>query len=153
MEDSIEIMSPKHSFKSALILLVHYVIAGVLILSGISKIIDPESFLKVLNVTLGFLGENTIVFIASILPVIEVALGFLLILKIKVKETLIATVILFATFLIFAIYGTIKGFDVDCGCFGTGIKNEFGIWMILRNLLLVVITYLKLKYFNERNAI
>jgi len=70
--------------------------------------------------------------------------------KSKTKETLISTVILFAVFFLFSIYGTIKGFNVDCGCFGTVIKNEFGIWMIGRNLLLVVIAFFNLKFFNKQ---
>jgi hypothetical protein len=70
--------------------------------------------------------------------------------KSKTKETLSATVILFAAFLIFAIYGFISGFDVDCGCFGSNISSEFGIWMIGRNLLLVVIAFFNLKFFNKR---
>ncbi len=141
------------NFKSLLYYSFYYIISILLLVSGSGKIIDPENFIKVLNVTLSFLGENTIVLIATVLPVFEIALGLMLLLKIKVKETIITTLILFIGFVLFAGYGFIAGFDVDCGCFGTVIKNEFGIWMILRNLLLVVITYLKLKYFNERNAI
>lgn len=121
MENSIDIIPSKHSFKSILILLSHYVIAGVLILSGSSKIIDPENFLKVLNVTLSFFGENTIFLIATALPLFEFALGTMLILKIKVKETLIAVLLLFIDFTVFAIYGTIKGFNIDCGCFDATI--------------------------------
>lgn len=125
----------------------YYSIAIILLFSGFSKIIDPENFLKVLNVTVDFLGENIIVITATALPVIEVALGLMLILKLKVKGTLIATLLLFSAFTLFAIYGFILGFDVDCGCFGTVIKNEFGIWMIGRNLLLVVIAFFNLKFF------
>jgi hypothetical protein len=128
----------------------YYSITIILLFSGFSKIIDPENFLKVLNVTLGFLGENIIVLTATALPVIEIALGLMLILKIKVKEALIATLLLFSAFALFAIYGFISGFDVDCGCFGTVIKNEFGILMIGRNLLLGGIAFFNLKFFNKR---
>lgn len=153
MEEIFKTVPSKHSYKSVLIILTHYFIAGVLLFSGISKVIDPENFLKVLNLTLGFLGENIIILTATALPVIEVALGLMLILKIKVNETLIATLLLFSAFTLFAIYGFISGFDVDCGCFGNVIKNEFGILMIVRNLVLVVIAFFNLKYFNKRIAI
>ncbi|HMN18903.1 MAG TPA: methylamine utilization protein [Ignavibacteriaceae bacterium] len=152
MENSIKIISSKHSLKSIFILLTHYLIAGVLLFSGVSKIIYPENILNVLNITLNFLGEDILMLIAALLPVIEIALGTMILMKIKVKETLITTLILFSGFVLFAGYGFIAGFDVDCGCFGTVIKNEFGIWMILRNILLVLIAYLNLKYFNERNT-
>ncbi len=127
----------------------YYSIAILLFFSGFSKIIDPENFLKVLNITVGSLGENFIILTATALPAFEIALSLMLVLKIKTKETLIVTVILFAVFLIFSIYGFISGFDVDCGCFGTVIKNEFGILMIGRNLLLVGIAFFNLKFFNK----
>ncbi len=152
MENSIKIISSKHSLKSIFILLTHYLIAGVLLFSGVSKIIYPENILNVLNITLNFLGEDILMLIAALLPVIEIALGTMILMKIKVKETLITTLILFSGFVLFAGYGFIAGFDVDCGCFGTVLKNEFGIWMIVRNILLVLIAYLNLKYFNERNT-
>ncbi|MFZ2865605.1 MAG: methylamine utilization protein, partial [Ignavibacteriaceae bacterium] len=58
MENSIKIISSKHSLKSIFILLTHYLIAGVLLFSGVSKIIYPENILNVLNITLNFLGED-----------------------------------------------------------------------------------------------
>ncbi|AFH48388.1 Hypothetical protein IALB_0676 [Ignavibacterium album JCM 16511] len=131
----------------------YYFIAVILLVSGVSKIINPENFIKVLNVTLGFLGENIIVLTATALPVIEIALGLMLMLKIKVKEVLIATLLLFSAFALFAIYGFISGFYVDCGCFGTVLKNEFGILMIGRNLFFVVISFYNLKFFNKQFAI
>ncbi|AFH48384.1 Methylamine utilization protein [Ignavibacterium album JCM 16511] len=117
----------------------YYFIAVILLVSGVSKIINPENFIKVLNVTLGFLGENIVILIATILPVIEIALGLMLMLKIKVKEALIAVLYLFVAFTVFAIYGTIKGFNIDCGCFGSNVRNEFGVGMIVRNLVLLVV--------------
>ena len=121
---------------------VYYLIAVVFVISGISKILNPENFLKVLNITVSFFGENIIILIATLLPVIEIALGMMLVLKIRIKETLIATTILMTIFLIYAIYGTVKGFDTDCGCFGTVIKNEFGFWMIIKNIMLLLLTIL-----------
>lgn len=140
----------KESIKQKFFIVLFYFTAFVLSGSGFSKIVNPETFLNVLKVTLGFLGENSIVLIAAILPVIEIVFGLMLILKIKVKETLIAILLLFSVFTLFAIYGFISGFDVDCGCFGTVVKNEFGILMIGRNLLLVGIAFFVLKFFNKQ---
>lgn len=126
----------------------YYSITIILLFSGFSKIIDPENFLKVLNVTLGFLGANIIVLTATALPVFEIVLSLMLMLKIKTKEILFATAILFAAFLIFAIYGTIKGFDVDCGCFGSNVSSEFGVGMIIRNMVLSIVTFLNFIYYK-----
>ncbi|MFZ2323375.1 MAG: MauE/DoxX family redox-associated membrane protein [Ignavibacteriaceae bacterium] len=143
----------KEKLKQNLYVISFYFIAVVLLVSGISKILNPENLLNTLNATLTFLGENILILIATVLPVLEIALGLMLILpvpmgKIKTKETLIATLILFAVFFLFSIYGTIAGYDVDCGCFGTVIKNEFGVWMIFRNMILFVITFLNFKYYK-----
>ena len=117
---------------------VYYLIAVVFVISGISKILNPENFLKVLNITVSFFGENIIILIATLLPVIEIALGMMLVLKIRIKETLIATTILMTIFLIYAIYGTVKGFDTDCGCFGSSVESNFGTLMIIRNIVLML---------------
>ncbi|MFZ2864576.1 MAG: MauE/DoxX family redox-associated membrane protein, partial [Ignavibacteriaceae bacterium] len=68
--------------------LTHYLIAGVLLFSGVSKIIYPENILNVLNITLNFLGEDILMLIAALLPVIKIALGTMILMKITVKETL-----------------------------------------------------------------
>ena len=129
----------------------YYSITIILLFSGFSKIIEPENFLKVLNTTLGFLGENIIILTATALPVIEIALGLMLILKIKVKEALIATLLLFSVFALFAIYGFISGFDVDCGCFGSNVSGEFGVGMIIRNLVFLLLP-INVLFFNNRIA-
>jgi hypothetical protein len=144
----------KETIKPKLFVLAYYFIALVLLFSGINKVIAPETFLNTLNTTLGFLGENILILIATALPVIEIALGFMLMLpvpmgkiwrsndKSKVKETLIATVILFAVFFLFSIYGTVAGFDVDCGCFGSNVSSEFGAGMVVRNIVLLIVSIL-----------
>ncbi len=132
----------KEKLKQRLYIISYYFIAVVLSLSGISKILNPENLLNTLNTTLTFIDVNILILIATALPVIEIALGLMLILKIKVKGTLIATVILFAVFFLFSIYGTITGFDVDCGCFGSSIRSEFGVGMIIRNIVLLILSIL-----------
>lgn len=140
----------KENITPKLFSLAYYFIALVLLFSGFSKIIEPENFLNTLNTTLGFLGENIIVLIATLLPVFEIALGTMLILKIKLKETSIAVLFLFVGFIGFSIYGTFKGFNIDCGCFGSNINSEFGVGMIVRNVVLLVIV--ALLYKNEKWA-
>lgn len=143
----------KETIKPKLFALAFYLIAVILLVSGISKIIDPENFLNTLNTTLAFLGENIIILIATALPVLEIAIGLMLVLKIKIKETLIATVILFSAFLLFAFYGTIAGFDVDCGCFGNSISSEFGFWMIIRNIFFLMLSIVLYKLENKNGFI
>ena len=122
----------------------HYSVVVVLLFSGITKIIDPLPLIKTLEATkiFSFISfENEInIFIATILPIIEIGLAFLLILKIRLKVVLLITLILFGSFLIYSIYGYYLGLTNDCGCFGDIIKSEFGVGMIVRNIFFLIIT-------------
>ncbi|MFZ2323363.1 MAG: MauE/DoxX family redox-associated membrane protein [Ignavibacteriaceae bacterium] len=142
----------KENIVPKLFSLAYYFIALVLLFSGISKIIDPNNFLKTLNTTLGFFGENIIILIATTMPVIEMSMGLMLMLKIKVKETLVATIILFGSFLLFSVYGTIAIFDIDCGCFGNLIKSQFDFIMVVRNLFFFTVSFV-LFFIKRKNYV
>jgi len=117
-----------------------YLIAGVLLFSGISKIIDPMPLIETLKLVAS-LPEEFLIIIATILPVIEIGLGVMLVLKIKPKPVQLATLILFGAFLAFSIYGTIIGMKNDCGCFGSIVKSEIGWGMVGRNMLVFAFIY------------
>ena len=121
-----------------------YLIAGVLLLSGVSKIIDPWPMIETLKLV-AHLPEEFLVTISAILPIIEITLGITLILKVKPKLVLLLTLVLFAAFFLFSVYGTIVGLKNDCGCFGSIVKSEIGWWMIIRNLFLLSILLLLIK--------
>jgi len=74
--------------------------------------------------------------------------GLFLLLKIKVKESLVTTVFLFAVFTIFAVYGFIFGIDGDCGCFGNITNSGFDSGMIIRNFVFLLMSIINLKYFK-----
>lgn len=76
------------------------------------------------------------------LPLIEIALGLMLIGKIQTKKILLVATVLFSLFLLFALYGTITGLHIDFGCFSNFVRREFVITMILRNFILIYIVYL-----------
>jgi uncharacterized membrane protein YphA (DoxX/SURF4 family) len=114
-----------------------YLIAVVLLFSGTSKIIDPTPMIETLKVAFK-LNENLLILAATLLPIIEIVLGLLLVIKIQTKKTLLAVIVLFFVFFAFSIYGTAIGLNVDCGCFGGAVKSEFGITMIIRNLVLLI---------------
>jgi hypothetical protein len=86
---------------------------------------------------------------ATLLPVIELTLGVMLLLKIRVKETLLAVTILFMFFLLFSVYGTVIGLQHDCGCFGSVAESSFGIGMVIRNILFVSLSIIVLIRFEK----
>ena len=79
---------------------------------------------------------------ATLLPIIELTLGVMLLLKIRVNETLIAVTLLFLFFFLFSVYGAVVGLENDCGCFGNMIESNFRINMIIRNFIFLLIAFL-----------
>jgi hypothetical protein len=138
-----------HRIILILIKLTYYLISLILLFSGVTKVLNPQNLITALNTTLGFLNEEIILLIATVLPVFELTVGMLLILRIKIKEVMKLAIVLFTVFSFYSFYGTIRGYDVDCGCFGESVTSEFGIWMIFRNILLTVIAFLNFKYFKS----
>lgn len=114
----------------------YYLIAGVLLFSGISKILDPMPLIETLKLVAN-LPEHLIIGISCLLPIIEISLGILLVLKIKPKLVLPVVLVLFASFSLFSVYGTVVGLKNDCGCFGSLVKSEIGWGMVVRNMLLL----------------
>jgi len=102
-----------------------YIITAVLLFSGIVKILDPLPLMETLKLITIIPASLHIIF-ATLLPVVEIGLAVLMIMKIKPKITLATVAVLFAAFLGFNIYGTIAGIGTDCGCFGNTIKSGFG---------------------------
>ena len=129
----------KLTLKRVFILILFYLLTAILLFSGIAKIIDPLPLLNILKLVT-FLPTELQIIIATLLPVVEIGLAVLMIMKIKPKLTLTAVTILFAAFLVFSIYGTLTGFGADCGCFGDVVKSSFGINMILRNTLFLILS-------------
>jgi uncharacterized membrane protein YphA (DoxX/SURF4 family) len=124
--------------KKIIYIVCYYFIAGVLLFSGIAKIVDPMPMIETLNAA-KILNEQVNIFLATILPVIEISLGIMLILQQFIKATKISVTILFTLFLLFTVYGNIIGLDKDCGCFGDILKSEFNISMIVKNFLLLAL--------------
>lgn len=116
----------------------YYLIAAVLLFSGVTKIIDPAPFVETLKAAFKFSDDLNILF-ATLLPIVEIGLGQMMLFRIKQKETLVIVSILFFCFFVFSIYGTVIGLNKDCGCFGTVVKSEFGLIMIIRNLVLLTV--------------
>ena len=115
----------------------YYLIAVVLLFTGATKIVDPLPLLETLKI-IPIVPEDLVVPVATLLPVLEVGLGLLMLLKIKLNVILPLVVMLFFIFFAFSIYGNFVGLNADCGCFGNVVKSEFGWGMIVRNCVLFV---------------
>ena len=117
----------------------YYFISALLIFSGIVKLINPQPTIETLKVIF-HISEKMIYFIKILLPVIEITLALMMIYNLKRIVILYLIISLFSSFTFLSIYGTIIGIQTDCGCFSNIVKSEFGVTMILRNLIITAIT-------------
>jgi len=143
MENITQIEKIKRSYKieELLRLAGYYFIAAVLLFSGIAKIIDPVPLINTLKL-IKIIPESLHILIATLLPVIEICFALLLLMKIKPKIALKLITLLFSIFLGFSIYGAIAGYGTDCGCFGNTVKSSFGLGMIIRNTVFLIISFI-----------
>lgn len=59
------------------------------------------------------LSEELQIAAATLLPVLEFTLGVMILLKIRIKETLLSVTLLFLFFFLFSDYGTLIGLEND----------------------------------------
>jgi len=101
-----------------ILLFFRLVVGGVFIWAGLSKIFDPLGFAQnIANYRI--FSQSVSLFLALILPWIEVICGLLLVMGIF-RET--ASFILSGSLVVFLgliIVTLIRGLDIDCGCFGS----------------------------------
>lgn len=126
-----------------------FILSFILLFAGATKIVDPSPLVFTLASTFNFLNESIIIFIASILPILEIGIGILLIFSLfhekirqKRKTILLTTALLFALFFAFSVYGFMINLQNDCGCFGNTIYSKIGFGMVLRNFILTSIAFL-----------
>ena len=66
------------------------------------------------------LPESLVIFIARVLPWLELALGVLLIVGWKLRYVAAATTALLLGFFVIMVRSYFNGLGIDCGCFGVG---------------------------------
>ena len=75
----------------------YYLIVAVLLFTGVTKVVDPLPLLETLKL-IPIVPEDLVVPVATLLPVLEVGLGLLMLLKIKLNVILPLVVMLFFIF-------------------------------------------------------
>lgn len=84
------------------------------------------------------LPEPLVVFIARVLPWLELALGVLLIIGWKLRYVAAATSALLLGFFVIMLRSYFKGLGIDCGCFGVG--EALSVRTLARDGFLVVVS-------------
>ncbi|WP_027378242.1 BT_3928 family protein [Chryseobacterium daeguense] len=134
--------------------LLRFVIAVIFILSGFVKAVDlvgfsfkMEEYFSPAVFNMPFFEKFALLF-SIIVVVLELLLGFMLLLKLKLKFTLSALIALCIFFGFLTFYSAYFNVVTDCGCFGDAIK--FTPWesfvkdiVLLIGLIIVFILYRK----------
>lgn len=95
--------------------IVRWVLGGIFIYSGVTKLLAPRTF-AVLIEAYGIVSEDLIMPVALILATLEVLAGSGMIFDIRGSLAVIAGLLML--FVAILGYGIWMGLDIDCGCFG-----------------------------------
>ncbi len=110
-------------------------LAGILIYAGYTKMANPLQFAAAVD---GYqiLSPDSAIWVARILPWVEVLLGVSLLLGIRIRWTagLTAALLLFFVGLMLVTY--LRGIEADCGCFGVG--ERISAFTLIRDTLFIL---------------
>jgi uncharacterized membrane protein YphA (DoxX/SURF4 family) len=116
------------------------ILAAVLIYAGVIKVFEPDG---ARNAILAYriFDADLATFLGWALPIAEIVIGLLLLVGLFVRWAGLATALLMMGFVIGIASVWMRGYNIDCGCFGGGgdITGEGKNWRytseILRDLL------------------
>ena len=94
-------------------------LGGVFLVAGVTKIPDPGGLAASIRSYELYLPEWLVSLLAHALPYLEVMLGLYLLAGLFQRVFAWATTGLTALFLLALLQGTLRGLEIDCGCFGS----------------------------------
>ena len=122
-------------------LAIRILIALVFIIASIEKIADPFDFandIKNYDILSNFLINIT----AIILPWVELFVGLMILLGIKIKANSILVIIMLLIFNIAVFSAWMRGLNIDCGCYGDVAHQTVGWQKLLENFLLIGLSFI-----------
>jgi uncharacterized membrane protein YphA (DoxX/SURF4 family) len=118
-------------------------LGGVLLYAGLTKIGDPAASIRAVKAYQILSGQAAEV-VGAALPMIEIALGLLLLAGLATRVAAGASAVLLGCFVTGVISAWARGLRIDCGCFGGGGQlgatesPDYGLH-IARNVALLAI--------------
>jgi uncharacterized membrane protein YphA (DoxX/SURF4 family) len=95
------------------------VVGGVWIVAGLLKLPDLPSSVRAVR-AYQLLPEAIVPAVGYALPIVEVAVGILLVVGLLVRASAVVSAVLFLAFVIGISSAWARGLQIDCGCFGGG---------------------------------
>lgn len=143
----------KDMLENIRVLLILRLLVGVtFIYAGVLKVKDPNAFADSIA-SYQLLPVELINVLALGLPVLEIAIGALLVVGLCVRIASFCTLILAGVFALALASALVRGIQVDCGCFGNGATSVRKMWLALGRDILLSATALVLYYENAVKVI
>ncbi len=121
-----------------LILILRLVIGSTFIYASFDKIIDTESFAKIIY-NYQLLPNYLVPIVSILLPWLEFVSGLFLITGLFMRASSFIISSLLLVFIIAIITNIVRGVDIDCGCFSTGDNSSKISWnLIIRDIALLI---------------
>jgi uncharacterized membrane protein YphA (DoxX/SURF4 family) len=111
--------------------------AAIMIWAGVAKLMDPPSAVRATR-AFRILPEALVPFVGHALPYLELTVGFLLLIGLFVRWVAVVYLLMMAAFIAGTAWAWIRGYQIDCGCFGgggdlaAGVKANYVAHMIQR---------------------
>ena len=117
-------------------------LGALFVLAGITKLVPPDHrYLFEMAVSAyRFLPPTAVVWAGWAIPLLEIALGVLLVLGWRTRWTGLAAVVTLSAFLSLMFTAFFTGIESYCGCFGFG--EPIGRWTLTRDTLLFAVALL-----------
>jgi len=125
-------------------LIARVLVGSVFVVVAVTKIMDPKLFANEIG-NYDLLPNYLLNIPAIILPWIELVVGFMLLMGIKLKTNSFIAGSLLVVFTIGVITAWSRGLDINCGCFSAIKEEKVGLSKVLQNsglIILTVITYI-----------
>lgn len=122
------------NIQNYIIEIIRIFVALVLLMSGLSKLFSPLDLVEVIKLFLD-IDNSVLILVATSIPIVEIFIGIMLLLRQKPKYTISLTFLIMTFFFLISVWGNILNIKLDCGCFGSLIKSEFDRIMIIRNFV------------------
>jgi putative oxidoreductase len=113
------------------------ILGSLFIYSAVTKITDVDYFVKSLY-NYKLLPEESLNYVALLIPWLELIIGLFILLGIFVKESALLGGILMVLFIAAIGIAVGRGLDIECGCFGTKDGSRVGLLKIIENLFILL---------------
>ena len=109
-------------------------LAAILLWAGLAKVFEPVVAVQAVR-AYQLLPESLVPIVGYGLPLLEVAMGLLLVAGLLTRPVAIATAVLMAVFIAGVASAWARGLSIDCGCFGGGGQVAPGETQYLEEIL------------------